>query len=97
MLIPASYIGAVVLKIQRITWKLGLPPNPEFGELVIGLSTDDNLEGRANDIRSLAHLSAIWKEFADHGLTTVSRDDPDQIIGVIIQYKPQTAENQAEN
>ena len=68
--------------------------DPKFGELVIGLSTDDNLEGRANNSRSLAHLAVIRKEFADHGLSTVFGfgDDSDQIIEVAIQYKPQTAE-----
>ena len=36
--------------------------DPEFGQLVIGLSTDDNLEGRAPNSRSLAHLAVIRKD-----------------------------------
>ena len=31
--------------------------DPEFGELVIGISTDDNLEARPPNSRSLAHLA----------------------------------------
>ena len=66
--------------------------DPEFGQLVIGLSTDNNLEGRAPNSRSLTHLSVITKAFAEHGLTTVLGDDPNQIIGVAIQCTPQTVE-----
>ena len=70
--------------------------NPEFGELVIGISTDDNLEATATNSKRLAHLSVICKAFADNGLETVSEDDPNQIIGVAINYTPTIIEHPKE-
>jgi hypothetical protein len=58
----------------------------EQGELQIGVTTDDNLETYPKNKASRDHLFIIRKAYADHGITLVSENQPNQIIGVAISY-----------
>jgi hypothetical protein len=56
------------------------------GEVMLGISTDDNLETHPDNAASRAHLEVIRQAYADHGIETVVKDYPDQLLGQAITY-----------
>ena len=60
------------------------PDDP--GELLIGISTDDNFETVKPNKASRDHAQVIRKAYAEHGIASVVEDCPNQIIGIAITY-----------
>jgi hypothetical protein len=65
------------------------PPtlNPtEQGEVMMGINTDDNLETICHNKASRDHLLLCRQAFADHGITLVVKEMPDQVVGIALGY-----------
>ena len=58
----------------------------DSGELLLGISTDDNLETiKPNAVRR-DHLQVITNSYAEHGIESAAENNPNQIIGIALQF-----------